>query len=241
MNYNSNTFDKSEIEINSIFQSVDFKKENNIDPKSFKTGYFLGEEREKYRISKELHDGLCQEFNILKTLIELYHLVNENTHKKEILNQITSTIDDLNEYVREYSFNLYPASLEVVELQTLLIQFFKRINTIRERYIVYVIESQIIFEPTVKRNLYRVIQEFVSNSIKHSKANGIIFKIKKRNNKVFFIIQDNGCGFSWEVVDKKNGNGVRNIIERLKYLNIQFSYKSKLNHGTKLIFFIDEK
>lgn len=87
--------------------------------------------------------------------------------------------------------------------------------------------------------LYRIVQEFINNSLKHSKCTRIIISITKTKNKVFIGLYDNGIGFDFDNIAM--GNGLLNITYRLNALKSTYKMTSKINEGTSLeIALLDE-
>ena len=87
--------------------------------------------------------------------------------------------------------------------------------------------------------IYRIVQEFINNSIKHSKAERIKIALKMSNNTIDIQLEDNGIGFEINAVQKNNG--LRNITQRLEVLEAEYEWKSNNNIGTTLNFSIHEK
>jgi signal transduction histidine kinase len=81
--------------------------------------------------------------------------------------------------------------------------------------------------------LYRIIQEFLSNVIKHAKATSMIIYIRDTKDVVSLILSDNGIGFDTSELQK--GMGLQNIDSRIKSINGICKWKSVQNKGTRLI------
>ena len=88
--------------------------------------------------------------------------------------------------------------------------------------------------------LYRVIQEFINNSIKHSNAKSINISINyfNQNKSYIFQLDDDGIGFDSKKINHKNG--ISNMMQRLQLMNTIYSFKSQPNIGTNLYFTINE-
>jgi signal transduction histidine kinase len=82
--------------------------------------------------------------------------------------------------------------------------------------------------------LYRIIQEFVNNAIKHSECTTIVFSISKKNDHQIIIeISDNGKGF--DVSQVKTGLGLKNIDYRAKAAGLNYDFTSEIGLGTSLL------
>ncbi|MBL0085108.1 MAG: hypothetical protein IPP37_22905 [Saprospiraceae bacterium] len=89
----------------------------------------------------------------------------------------------------------------------------------------------------VKINLYRIIQECISNTLKHAAASSIRITGELIQGKFYLQVQDNGKGFDFDVVQKKANTsfGILNIQERARILNGSFKVESQPGHGTKSV------
>ncbi|WP_338410748.1 ATP-binding protein, partial [uncultured Flavobacterium sp.] len=89
----------------------------------------------------------------------------------------------------------------------------------------------------IKSVLYRIVQEFLQNSIKHSKCENIFISLQKKDNSIQLQLQDDGIGFDLKKL-KTNGIGLHNIKKRTEILGGTFELESKTNFGTKLTILI---
>ena len=155
----------------------------------------------------------------------------------EALETCKSLLNNSVQAVRDICFDLMPKSLETGGL------FFACSELIVKLKQVCVIEYNFPnFEISLSKEnqtiLYRIIQEFLSNSIKHSECTKIKFSIIHTKNKIQIRLGDNGKGFDMYKVIK--GNGLHNIISRIEVLQIKHDFKSELKKGTSLKLYIDK-
>jgi len=204
------------------------------------------QENEKKRIAHELHDTIAHEVLISKNkaLMALKHKSDVNRMEKtleEISELSSSTITD----VRNIAYNLHPHQLE-------RLGFTKTIKSIINEAsgstnINFMFESDDVDEVLSKEseiNLFRVIQESISNIIKHSKATEVILKVSKSKETLSVLIVDNGKGFdvrSKAFEETKHGFGLSGISERIKFLKGEIKIDSEINKGTTLKFKIPIK
>jgi signal transduction histidine kinase len=97
------------------------------------------------------------------------------------------------------------------------------------------------FTETTSLNFYRLIQECLTNILKHAKAKSVTVSIKKEHKNIIAFISDNGKGFNVDENKKKNSLGLKTIFERIKIMNGNISIDSELNKGTSFIFSIPTK
>ncbi len=90
----------------------------------------------------------------------------------------------------------------------------------------------------IELGLFRIAQEAITNAVNHSKAKRIKLLLKKQDNIVSLLVQDDGKGFNVEKQIKYfaniNGNGITNMRERTRLINGKFNLISKPGKGTKI-------
>lgn len=200
-----------------------------------------GQEYERQRLSRELHDGLGQRLIALKLALESIKTeYKESTTPtiSEIQNSFDETIDD----IRRMSNNLLPAVLYEFGIETALRNL---VEDIPEQYNVKGIFSTKgtfkVPDKTTKTYLYRIAQEAVNNVLKHAKAKTVKVEFNKMVDKLELIIEDDGCGFEEDHDVTRTGNGLFNMKERTGLLNGEIIIESKGHCGTKIIVHIPNK
>ena len=192
-----------------------------------------GEEKERFRIAKELHDGVNGDLSAIK-----YKLTSMLEHNTAIVNEVVAMIDKSSEQVRAISHNLVPPSLEKFNLVEALEDYCITMNEIHEPHITYQhLGNPLAISKNNEINIYRIVQELVSNSIKHSGADTITIQTSNRENMIQLTVEDNGSGFNREEVQKK-GIGLQNIDSRIDYLNASKDFISN-SKGTSYTIEID--
>lgn len=178
-----------------------------------------------------IHDDIGNRLNILSLWLNNLDTKGDELIKKNIYGQMSSLIDAS----RSISHSLYPVNLEsvgfVLYVEELIANLSHKINISMQVMPGY--EKKDIF---VEVQLYRIIQEFTTNVIKHSTATDVWIYIRDYPNDMAVIISDNGQGFDYDKV--KKGMGIKNIESRIKSMNAVHKWKSTLNKGTRLIIII---
>jgi signal transduction histidine kinase len=82
-------------------------------------------------------------------------------------------------------------------------------------------------------NLFRIIQEFVTNSQKYSNCKNVVCEIFVRNNKISILIVDDGDGYEESTIT--HGFGINNMLKRAKILGAKIHLESALGEGTKML------
>ena len=83
--------------------------------------------------------------------------------------------------------------------------------------------------------IYRIIQEVVSNVLKHAKANNLYISLTRREHDLNIIIEDDGIGFDVEQARKSGGMGLKNISTKVSHLGGDLVFDSKKGHGSTVI------
>ncbi|MGI9552073.1 MAG: tetratricopeptide repeat-containing sensor histidine kinase, partial [Aurantibacter sp.] len=173
-----------------------------------------GEEKERFRIAKELHDGVNGDLSAIK-----YKLSSMLEHNTTVVNEVVAMIDKSSEQVRAISHNLVPPSLEKFNLVEALEDYCATMNAVHEPQVTFQhIGEEIRISKNNEINIYRIVQELVSNSVKHAEATEITVQISSRENHIQITVEDNGKGFDANEIDSK-GIGLKNLDSRIDYLN----------------------
>lgn len=189
------------------------------------------EESEKKKIARELHDGLGQNMVLLNLL---YQSLTPQPDQKNQLDEIGNLIQNCIRELKEIAYNLLPPELDHGFLNA-IDRFAYRVNSIGTLDFIVDIQADFSEEDLInidKFNLYRIVQEFINNSIKHALAKTVSFKIEKTFSNIIISISDDGIGFDEENVRK--GLGIQNVQHRIKMANIKGDFKSTLGNGAEL-------
>lgn len=192
-----------------------------------------GEEKERERIAKELHDGVNGGLSAIK--YKLVSLLDVN-HKE--INEAVEMIDTSCQQVRAISHNLIPPSLEnfsLVEAIETYCQSMKNTHKVEVNFLF--IGDDLKFNKRQEINIFRIVQELINNSIKHAFATEINVQLSHRNHNMLITVEDNGKGFNVNQ-EFKDGIGFKNIKSRVEYLNAEFDIISNKN-GTSATIEVD--
>lgn len=193
-----------------------------------------GQEEERSRIAKDLHDGLGGLLSGTKlsftNMRENLILTPENALQfQKSLNMLDSTITDL----RKVAHNLMPEALVKFGLDEALRDFCNSIQsatTIKVDYQKLGVERKI--NPTTETFIYRIIQELINNAVKHAQAKEILVQLAFTDTKIVITVEDNGKGYDANNVKNQKGDGLNNIEYRVQYLNGTIDTVTSPNNGT---------
>lgn len=184
-----------------------------------------GEEVERTRIARDLHDGLGSMLSGLKIHLKLAE--KNNTSVPEVTTLLDNSIKEL----RNISQNLMPESLLKLSLEHALRDLCMANSTAQTN-----IEFQyLISKSNLPKNyqivIYRIIQELLNNALKYANASEIMVSCSQNKATFFITVEDNGIGFD---VSERNdsGMGLRNIKNRVMFLSGKFEIESVINKGT---------
>ena len=195
-----------------------------------------GQEEERSRIAKDLHDGLG---GLLSGTKLSFMNMKENlilTHENAIqfdksLRMLDSTINDL----RKVAQNLMPEALVKFGLTEALKDFCGTIQTATNIEIDYQkIGEERKLVNTAEVFIYRIVQELVNNAVKHAKANEIIVQLAFTNNKIIITVEDDGIGYDLNATKLNSGAGLENIAYRVDYFNGTIDTITSPNNGTSV-------
>ena len=185
-------------------------------------------EDERQNIAKMLHDSVGQNILFIKNYIHKHGL---NTP------QLDQSIDQSLEEVRNISKDLYPNQLNQYGLGTAVEALCDKVRESTNVFVssdIQLPEDQMVSKE-LKINLYRIIQECISNSIKHAAATSIRITGQMIQDRFHLMVQDNGRGFDAELLHNKAATsfGLLNMQERARILSGIFKIESTPGHGTK--------
>ena len=196
-----------------------------------------GEEKERRRIAQELHDGLNGDLSAIKYRLSTLEESGLSAIDSENLTKVIDMIDESCAQVRSISHNLMPSSILDYGLIETIREYCIKINTSNTFKIDFQFFGNYIgLSKKSETVIYRIIQELVTNILKHSKATEAMIQFNYREDELFITVEDNGIGF-----DKKSissGIGHKNIKTRIEFLNAQLDVESS-SAGTSFTISID--
>nr|WP_245224801.1 ATP-binding protein [Pseudozobellia sp. WGM2] len=200
-----------------------------------------GQEEERKRIAKDIHDGIGQMLTALKFNIESIDVENQEktAEKIDYLKVLTS---DLIKGVRTATFNLTPPELSDHGIFPALQKMTVELSKLTGKTILFEnrTEKHIRFDSLAETNIYRVTQEAVNNAIKYAQANYILVTINYKDGILSVLIDDDGKGFDTSVMNsppKNNSEGGMGLFfmkERISYINGRLFINSHPGKGTRV-------
>lgn len=191
-----------------------------------------GQELERKRLAREIHDGIGPILSTLKMNLaniegdieNLNHELSEKFRKSYLM------IDEASDDLRSISHNLMPRVLSDFGLIDALETLCDKINTTKNLEISFINSGlRGRLDEVTELGLYRISQELISNSLKHSQAKKITLQLIKRESTLRLTYEDNGIGF--DLAKNNDGIGLINIENRAKALSGQVIIDTQQNRG----------
>ncbi len=194
-----------------------------------------GEERERSRIARELHDGIM--VHLSASRMHLNALVNNGAQAAvypAVLHPIIEELRVVSEDLRRTAHNLMPDLLLEEGLAEALYYFCNSIKKGGGLNIQYNLMSDIPrFLPEFELSVYRIIQELLQNVIKHAQASEVYIQLNFDNNLLNIVLEDNGIGMDMNTTEQSLGMGLKSIRSRLSSLQGRMEIDSS-QEGTSI-------
>ena len=178
-------------------------------------------------ISWELHDNIGQLLTLAKIQIQ-------NT-SKESLEEVSKTIGKSLEEIRSLSKLINPEAINEIKLKNAIqleVDRFNRLNFIKST--LRTIGKKRDLDSKSEIIIFRILQEFFTNTIKHSKASDLDVCLEYKTNKLNITVKDNGVGFNKNQLKNEKGIGLINMENRAKLIGVELNLSSEINKGTTL-------
>ncbi len=195
-----------------------------------------GQEEERSRIAKELHDGIGSllsgtKLSFMNVKDNLQLTTETKMQFERSLSMLDNTIGDL----RKVAQNLMPEALVKFGLCDALADFCSSMQASSGINILFLHYGENRkLDSTTEIFIYRIIQELVNNAVKHGGGSKIIAQLTMTENRINITVEDNGKGFDKKELKVLQGSGIANINYRVQYLNGTSDIISSPGNGTSI-------
>ena len=192
-----------------------------------------GQEKERQRIANDLHDDLGG----LMTNVKWHFNALKDKQTPELFDKTNTLLDEAYNKIRTVA---HAKNSGVIAKQGLL----KAVQTMANKISIdnkieidvidYGLENRL--ENSLELTIFRIIQELITNVIKHAKASQATVHLTNHEDTLNILVEDNGKGFNQSQVIKTNkGMGISSIDKRVEHLNGSMTIESEINQGTTII------
>ena len=196
-----------------------------------------GQEEERSRLAKDLHDGLGGILSSAKysfsNMKQNFILSEDNAMAFEkSMNMLDQSITEL----RRVAHNMMPETLMKLTLNEALQDYCLQITQSGALKVTYqsVGMEQLVVDNTIKTTVYRIVQELTNNIIKHAHATGAMVQVIAKEHLLNITVEDDGKGFDTAMLQDAGGIGYKNTLSRVSFLKGTMDTRSKKGEGTSV-------
>jgi len=190
------------------------------------------QEQERRFIGGELHDNVNQILTTCKLFLEI---ARNNPADARFIDGCYTNIQNVIQEIRNISHNLTPYTLKDLGLAAAVRDIVEKINQ-SGKLLIRLVSFQNLEEekisPDIKLALFRIIQEKISNVLKHAHATELKISLSVYDGRIQVVLTDNGRGFDEKAV--KKGMGLNNIQNRVEYYKGSIQLKTAPGEGCEL-------
>lgn len=187
-------------------------------------------ENERKRIAGDLHDELGPILSAIK--LQINHLEPEDETETAVLEKSSKQIDSVIQRFREISYDLLPNTLVRNGFIKATDEFIGKLEILHPLRIEFT-RDQFSLTPERELNLYRVLQEIIQNTVKHSRAASLLIDIRKKDKTILLKTKDDGIGFNYsEKTRTAKGLGLFSLQSRAELLGGNLVVHTQPGKGT---------
>ena len=208
----------------------------NFEAQLLKTEVEITDQNLK-NISWELHDNVGQLLSVAS--MEAKMLMHKKTLSGSELEEVVNVIGQSISQVRGLSKTLNSEMIQKLGLKDALVNEFDRLERIGLLKTSLQFNDDIIIDKKKEIIIFRMLQEFISNVLKHAQASDLTISVNENNGKVIIQASDNGVGFDKQTVEANNG--LLNLESRAKLIEADLTLDSKIGEGTTMELIFDNE
>lgn len=192
------------------------------------------QEEERERIAKDLHDEVGSKLNVIH--LYLHQLLKKQPEAKESVSEMITVLKDTIQTSRRISHDLLPPTLDKFGLAVAIEELSEVVEQANDMQLQLELEGERPqgIDKIVEINLFRVLQELISNTLKYAKATEVRIKLWQNEEKVILNYADNGLGFDPDKKEHQKGLGMKNIESRLQMIGAELDLKSSPGKGVQV-------
>ena len=194
-----------------------------------------GQEKERSRIARDLHDGLGNLLSSIKANMSSLYIEFNDASTEKIYGKASDMIDEACSEVRKIAHEMMPQALKKLGLINALRDLVSRMNfsySFNTDFNVYGEER--VLEDHHNIMIFRIIQESFNNIAKYAEATEVLLQLTFSDDWLNISIEDNGVGFDVNQVNVDKGMGLKSIDFRTNYMGGDYEIDSRLGEGTMI-------
>jgi two-component system NarL family sensor kinase len=192
-------------------------------------------EKERQRMASDLHDDLGPILSAIKFTIN--SVEPASSEEGELIRKASEKVDETIQRIRQIAFNLMPNTLTRKGLVPAMEELISKLVESIPLKISYQFDPIPEISQQKSINLFRIVQEIIQNTVKHSGAAELYIKLKTKDKHLVLTTEDNGKGFDYEKTNELNrGLGLRNLQSRVEIMNGNMTVESGTAKGARYQF-----
>ncbi len=195
-----------------------------------------GQEDERSRIAKDLHDGLGGMLSGVK--LSFVNMKENMVMDAESVSSFENSIRQLDNTIaelRKVAHNLMPEALVKFGLKNAILDFCNSMQLASKTKIIFEqMGNERQLSNTADLYIYRIVQELINNAVKHAAPHQILVQLTKTTDKVLLTVEDDGKGFNTQQLQHAKGIGMKNIQQRVNYFKGKMDITSQPGEGTSV-------
>lgn len=207
-----------------LFYQKNFNQYRNEQLEEQLKTNLIVEHKERARIAKELHDGLCGDLATLKNYVGVLELTQNQELIQNTIIDIQESVSQCYDEVLRISYNLSPPLIKDNPINLILSSYLIRIARVTPIKLTFTSEDQTFTLSELERlEIYRIVQELIQNSIKHSQATYIEVCLQWSAQFMVLSIKDDGIKYDFNADLKRQdvGLGLSNIKTRIQQIKAE--------------------
>jgi two-component system, NarL family, sensor kinase len=195
-----------------------------------------GQEDERSRIAKDLHDGLGGMLSGVKfSLADMKENMVMDARSVNAFENSILRLDNTIAELRKVAHNLMPEALVKFGLKNAILDYCNSIQISSKTKIIFEqMGAERQLDNTADLYIYRIVQELINNAVKHAAPSQIFVQLTKTLHKVLLTVEDDGKGFNREILPSAKGIGMRSIKQRINYFKGKVDIASHPGQGTSI-------
>lgn len=207
------------------------KKEQQVN---FFNAMIQGQEQERKRLAGDLHDGLGGLLSNVKLLLSKNPCLGDTAEAKKQHQLILAKLDTAVNELRRIARNMMPETLLRFGLAAALRDFCDDLEKSGVNISLQTYGLSLTADKNQQIMIYRILQELISNAVRHAEAKNILVQCIQDDEKVYLTVEDDGKGFAMKEIQDRKGIGLHNVKNRVAYLNGLLDIQSENSIGTTI-------